>query len=210
MSNEKKIETKEAPNKSFYFNSIQELFSIGYVFLIICGMLLEYARYYSFDINVFQYSDFLDFLIVPFKNTALIPALVLFPLGIYWFFIKTKYFEKANQKAKKKNPEKYKELTPEQQQMGTIVFILCMGFSVVVGYSIATVTKSSKIIKRVESGKKTHLLHFVDGHAADVYVLGKNTNHIFYFENNAPEIIVSPIQGNISKIQFLKKKKNAR
>ena len=206
------IEQEEKPSKenNFQFKSIQELFSIGYVFLILCGMLIEYAKYFPYNLNVFQYSDFLDFLIVPFKNTALVPALVIFPLVILWITKKTKFFEKAEQKEREKAIKAGKPIPPPSttnKTLGDILFLLAMSLSVVLGFSSVSLTDGPETKAEVQEGKTTHLIEFTNGASKEVLMLGKNTNHIFYFEDKDPEIVVSTIQGNITKIKFLKKKK---
>jgi len=208
---EKEIgQNEKLPKENDYqFKSIQELFSIGYAFLILCGMLIEYAKYFPYNLNIFQYSDFLDFLIVPFKNTALLIALIVFPLVIFWTTRKTKFFEKLEQQEREKAIKANKPIPPPKtnKELQSLLFLLMMSLSVVIGYSSVLVVDGPETKKEVQEGRTSHILEFMNGESKEIFMLGKNTNHIFYFENKQPEIVVSSIQGNITKIKFLKKKK---
>lgn len=208
---EKEIEQKEESSNenNYQFKSIQELFSIGYVFLILCGMLIEFAKYFPYNLNIFQYSDFLDFLIVPFKNTLLFVALVVFPLLIFWTTSKTKYFEKLEQKEREKAIRENKPIPPPKgnKELQSLIFLLLLALSVVIGYSSVLIFDGPQTRKEIQEGRTSHRLEFMNGTSKEVFMLGKNTNHIFYFEDQQPEIVVSSIQGNISKIKFLQKKK---
>ncbi len=50
----------------------QSLFPFFYLILVLIGMLFEYAYYQHFNINIFAYSDVLDFLLAPAKDIAII------------------------------------------------------------------------------------------------------------------------------------------
>lgn len=55
----------------------QSLFPLLYLILVLIGMLFE-AYYYSyFNINIFAYSDILDFLLAPAKDIAIIVFVLL-------------------------------------------------------------------------------------------------------------------------------------
>lgn len=50
----------------------QSLFPFFYLVLVLIGMLFEYAYYQHFHINIFAYSDVLDFLLAPAKDIVII------------------------------------------------------------------------------------------------------------------------------------------
>ncbi|MEA4809748.1 MAG: hypothetical protein VB136_10935, partial [Macellibacteroides fermentans] len=61
---------KPSFNKALYRTISNELRVGSLVFYILAigiGMLFNYTKYNNFDINIFQYSDVLDFLIIPFS-----------------------------------------------------------------------------------------------------------------------------------------------
>ncbi|MFT5801328.1 MAG: hypothetical protein ACI956_001136, partial [Nonlabens sp.] len=74
----------------------QSLLPIGYVALVLIGMVNEAIYYWQFGINIFEYSEVFDFLIAPFKKIEyLLILLAAFILSISAFsadrFLQTKY-----------------------------------------------------------------------------------------------------------------------
>jgi len=59
-------------NSSPFLKKLQEepqsLLPIGYVLLVLMGMVNEAIYYKQFQINIFEYSEIFDFLIAPFKK----------------------------------------------------------------------------------------------------------------------------------------------
>ncbi len=46
--------------------------TIGYLTIVVIGMMFDYQYYQNFGINIFEYSDILDFLLAPAKNLEVI------------------------------------------------------------------------------------------------------------------------------------------
>lgn len=67
----------------------RELKSIGVVFYVLAigiGMLFSYAKFVRFGINIFHYSDVLDFLVIPFSDYRILVFTLLsifIVFGIY-------------------------------------------------------------------------------------------------------------------------------
>lgn len=55
----------------------QAYITLGYLTVVIIGMMFDYKYYSHFAINIFEYADILDFLLAPVKNLELI----LFAVG---------------------------------------------------------------------------------------------------------------------------------
>ena len=67
---------------------IQTIITLLYIFAVAIGMLFNYQKYQAFGINIFEYSDFLDFLIAPFADFYIVGFLILstiIPLFAIWF-----------------------------------------------------------------------------------------------------------------------------
>jgi hypothetical protein len=60
---------------------LQNVLTFGYISLIIIGMIFEATYYYHFGINIFEYSDILDFLLAPFRRPISI-YMLLFIIGL--------------------------------------------------------------------------------------------------------------------------------
>lgn len=64
----------------------QSLFPLFYLILVLIGMLFEYYYYRYFDINIFAYSDILDFLLAPAKDLTII-IFTIFSIGLSFLFL---------------------------------------------------------------------------------------------------------------------------
>ncbi|MGB3779902.1 MAG: hypothetical protein WA960_16185 [Tunicatimonas sp.] len=61
---------------------LQSVLATGYLSLIVIGMVYEALYYRAFGINIFEYAEVLDFLLVPFRRPiTLWMLLVIFGLG---------------------------------------------------------------------------------------------------------------------------------
>jgi len=59
--------------------------TIGYLSIVVMGMMFEYQYYLNFGINIFEYSDILDFLLAPAKNLEVI--LFAFASSLFVFLL---------------------------------------------------------------------------------------------------------------------------
>ena len=65
---------------------ISGLISFLYLIMIGVGMLFNHAKYREFDINIFQYVDILDFLVVPFEDASIFLFVIGSTLLTFLFF----------------------------------------------------------------------------------------------------------------------------
>ena len=94
MSARKEITTHQGEGivRDKYETTIRELQTVlasGYLCLIIIGMIYEAAFYQPFGINIFEYAEILDFLLVPFRR----PVTLLLLLGIIMLFYAMYYLD---------------------------------------------------------------------------------------------------------------------
>jgi len=188
--------------------SIQETLSIGYVLLIIIGIYLEFIKYHVFGINIVEHSDFLDFLIAPFKN-----AMLVLIIGFYHF---TKRYENRGKKTldeeninlqikSKDSPQKPKELPFYQ---GFLFWLTLLFTSMNLGAGLGTYFSAhGKMKEKIDANITNAKISFIDNQTKEVYILGKNTSNVFYFENGNIDLIICPIAGNVKSIQYIPKDK---
>jgi len=192
--------------------SIQEVLSIGYIFLIIVGMYLEFVKYNVFGINIIEHSDFADFLIAPFKN----PTLIIVPIiGGFLTLLLNYYYEKRKFQKKKilneesktfQNTDKTTTLNPPSNvDYKSVIIILILMFTFFnIGFGISGYFSNYGRMERNLNSKITNAnVKFIDGSEKKVYLLGKNTSNLFYFENNKIDLIVCPIPGNVKSIKYI-------
>ena len=191
---------------------LQDYLSLGYIFLLILGVVHQTIYYKFIGINILEYSSILDVLISPVSiitgDLILIIALifaVLFAL-LYKVFL-PKYYKKMAKKEKYqsgKNKDKLeKALKGVQSNSFTIFIISLMIFSVFVGLGVG---RGLKIKERINEDtiKHTHELIFEDNKSEKIKMLGKNSLYVFYVTKGKGEVTVSPIDGNIKAIKKLK------
>lgn len=80
---------KPSFNKALYRTISNELRVGSLVFYILAigiGMLFNYTKYINFDINIFQYSDVLDFLIIPFSDLLILLFTIMSILIVYGIY----------------------------------------------------------------------------------------------------------------------------
>lgn len=74
------------------FLDSQTYITLGYLTIVLIGMMFDYKYYNHFDINIFEYADILDFLLAPVKNfelilfaaASLIAVLIFFQIDKLW------------------------------------------------------------------------------------------------------------------------------
>ena len=76
------------------FKELQNILAFGYLALIIIGMIYEAIYYSYFAINIFEYSEVLDFLLAPFRRPLTIIYLLIAITAMVVGFILDKWFQK--------------------------------------------------------------------------------------------------------------------
>lgn len=74
------------------FLDSQAYITLGYLTIVVIGMMFDYKYYSHFAINIFEYADILDFLLAPVKNlelilfasASLVAVLIFFRLDKLW------------------------------------------------------------------------------------------------------------------------------
>lgn len=177
--------------------STQEYLSLGYLYLLIVGILTETIFYSFLGINILNYSTFLDILITPIKYMAsniILPAVLLL-IGLL-LFIWIKY---VVPRIKMTDAEKL-----SASQANPVVMIAIMILFLFLGLGIGMGIKTSA---RMKEGNITpdHTITFTDSKQLNVRIIGQNSMYYFYIPENEKEIIASPIGNSIFQIKKLPK-----
>ena len=210
--NENNFSEKDLPQENNLNSlSLQEIISVGYIILIIVGMYLEYLEYIPFGINIIEHSDFADFLITPFKNPVMIIAPIIFSFlaaYIHNFKEKRKIHNKKILDEENKTTDNTTSSKPQIALDSKAIIVLAIFMFVLMnlGFGIGAYhARYGKIKERLDANITNAKIEFIGGESKEVYLLGKNTSNLFYFENSNIEIVVSPIQGNIKTIEYIPK-----
>lgn len=208
------LETEKIPvDNSNKVLALQDYLSIGYLFLLVVGVVHESIYYNFLGVNILEYSSILDVLISPiaviFGNPLLGVAVVL-AVGFAYGYLKLipRYYKWIRTK-KKYQEGKYKlRLDKSEAQIrskhGALGFIAFYVFSVFVGLGIGRGTKTNQKIQS-DDIKRTHLVFYRDGTQEEIKMLGKNSLYLFYVTKGQEEVSIAPIDGNIKLIKNLKK-----
>ena len=216
MSDKTTTELNENAKEESEFLSIQEILSMGYILLIIVGMFLEYVKYNVFGINIIEHSDFADFMIAPFKN----PSLVGIPIIGGFLILVLDYYYKKRKFQKKKILDEENNLSPKASSIEAtkstnyqayIIWFISMFICFNIGFGISGYfTNHYKMERNLNSEITNAKIKFIDGTNKEVYLLGKNTSNLFYFENNKIDLIVCPIPGNVKTIKYIPKEQQKK
>ena len=192
--------------------NLQDYLSLGYVFLLILGVLNQTIYYGFLGINYIEYSSVLDVLLSPIAvitsdRIIFITFLVLIPLMIGYFRLMHFFYKKLARKEKYqsgKNKEKMdKILSSFEKKYSVIPFILFVIISMFIGLGVGSGIKIKKRINSFDYNYNNQLT-FEDGETKKIKMLGKNSLYVFYVTKDTKEVSVSPIEGNIKTIQNLK------
>ncbi|MBW1295916.1 hypothetical protein [Aquimarina litoralis] len=192
--------------KGIHFGgSIQEYLSIGYVFLLVLGVV-SYSIYYGLiGINIISYSNISDILLSPviiFTKGIVVPlAIIGFTIIVYLilYFSSKNSLKRKEQLIAKIGEEKYHKRLLQLKGMKSI-FPAIILFSFYIGYALGGGAKTRDKIKN-KTYKADHTVTFVDNETLDIKVIGQNSLYIFYVLENSSEILISPFEGNIKKLK---------
>ncbi|MEO1435623.1 MAG: hypothetical protein AAFV80_08820 [Bacteroidota bacterium] len=176
----------------FEFDTIQEVFSVSYIVLLLCGMIMDYTDYAIYGVNIFSYSNILDFLLSPFKRIE-----IVLPVAIVFAFS----FFRQQYAIRKATPEEI-ELLRNAPRRFSIYFEIIMTISLVIGFSIGNYLGGKhRVQNRIEEGYSNSTLEMIDGSTQDIYLFGKNNSYLFFFSDQETEMKIMPIPNNVKVIQ---------
>jgi hypothetical protein len=195
---------------------LQDYFYIGYLYLIILGIVSDAIFYGIFGVSYLNYTTILDALISPISLLANNWVLSVFLLGMfglmYLYFTKWmpklyKYLRVKKWYQKIYNIEKwdkrYEELEKKKNLIPSLMFLFFLLFvSMRTGLGLGMKYKytNKEIIPN-------YTLVFKDNARLDVRKVGQNSAYFFYFIPGEKVITATPIADNLKQIKVLKKKK---
>ena len=193
-----------------YLEKIQTLLPLGYLYLIVLGLLKESLLYYPLGINILNYSSITDILISPIADliskVELIIALIIICLILYG--IQTLLISYRNSRWSQKILHRF-ELAPEtsKKEMQKVlfpVFVLLIAIellSLFVGYGLAGgKILSKKIIK--SDYTYNYKVNFNSGKSEDIYVFDSNSSFYFYVTKGSSNIKIVPV-ASINTIEMI-------
>ncbi len=194
---------------------LQDYFYIGYLYLIILGIVSDAIFYGIFGVSYLNYTTILDALISPVSLLTnnwfitLFLALMFWLMHMYfsnWMFKIYAYFRVKKWYQKIYNIEKwdkkYEKLKNRKNVLPGMMFIFFLLFvSMRTGMGIGAKQKLNE-----QEIIPNYSLIFKDNTRLDVKKVGQNSAYFFYYIPGEKVITATPIFDNIKQIKVIKKK----
>lgn len=176
---------------------LQEYLSLGYLYLMILGLVSDTIFYKQFGINILSYSSISDVLISPINlltsNYIVLMVLLLIVVSVFLYvgFILPKM---------KKNSENSKQMTVGMGLKAVSIFL----FTFTIGIEIG---RGYKYKVQIMEGKTIpdHIITFTDSKKVEGKILGQNSTYLFFVSKNEKSVIIFQISNSISQISLIKK-----
>lgn len=186
--------------------NIQGYLSLGYLFLLVVGLLKDVIYFGILGLNILHYANFLDVLISPISFLAedKIVSIAILSLGLLFYGVyrfKLKYEPKYKDKPwfEKLFGDSKKTLTKEQVTLSTTAFI---AIAIIMFYLGGSVGKGFTISSKIEKSelKMNDKITFLDKEMIKTSIVGQTSEFIFYVKEGSQDISITPIKGVIREI----------
>ncbi|TDK42849.1 hypothetical protein [Algoriphagus formosus] len=175
--------------------TISEFLPLGYLYILILGILAESLYYGLIGINFLSYASILDVLLGPIAILTDKPILLVFLVVIGSVFY---YLMVVKGRKNAKNSEPKKEGINVLTAYGLVMAVMVL--TAFVGYGLG---KGMKERSNIAENKIEHnvTLHFLNGDKKEVRKLGNTSTFIFHIQKDQKSISISPISNNIKEIE---------
>ena len=183
--------------------STQSILSLGYILLIVLGIIHETLFYSQLGINILEYSDLLDVLISPIsKLSSNIVLLTLSLLVVLALILIPKRSQALKNKKWFMRFFKLNKATIniERRVFETLAILSVLFF---VGIFVGTGSgKGRKLKNKIQSEEIAYndQINFTDGQLLPVKIIGKNSSYVFYLTPKESDVKISPINGTIKHL----------
>lgn len=196
-----------------YLEKIQGLFPLGYMYLIILGLLKETLLFYPLGINILKYSSLTDILLSPISDMISNPILILMVVSvvILFFLIQVLFVRYSHTnlvqkilKSYRMNPDLDKR---ELRKVMIPVFVILAGFELLALFVGLGIGQGAKIKKKLETQTLTqnYILTNGSGEKSPVYMIDINSIYYFYIKKGEKQIRIAPV-GSIGNLEVINKK----
>jgi hypothetical protein len=183
---------------------------MGYVYLLVLGITSDSVLYGILGVNIINFSTVLDILLSPViyltKGIAFAVVILVIPaLLVFQINNKQRKLQKeldATQTSQREALSKQIQTLKTSKLLLPAMIILSAYVGYAVGYGIATKNSLNK-----GEVKTNYEITFTDGETAEVRLVGHNSQYIFYAMEGKKELTISPIQGNVKRMDKLRKAK---
>lgn len=200
-----------------FAEKIQGLLPLGYLYLILLGLLKESILYHQLGVNILDYSSISDILLSPVSDMSANPVLIV-ALGIMillLFIFQTILVKNSHREWAKKilGKERFSADVAKSEIRKTIlpVFIVMVAFELLFFFVGLGLGEGVKISKKIDQDKIVYnsSVEFTSGKMQDVYIIDVNSTYLFYLKRGNKNVNIAPI-GTINNLELLKTQKNEK
>jgi hypothetical protein len=186
---------------------LQEYLSLGYIYLVILGIVTDVIYFKFFGINILNYSSISDILMAPINtivNDVKVLVISILIVGVGFFIVpfldKRNNLNKALQKSNEESESSGKKDVPNNKNRLIPILLLFPLFVIGLKIGAGFATKS-----RIENGTfvVNHSITFSDNSVKRVKLIGQNSGYVIFVVEGQKELSIVPISGNIKEIKLI-------
>ena len=187
-------------------DNIKNLLPLGYIYLIILGILKESILYNQMGINILKYSSIMDILISPISDIATNPILMVIIAIVIILSVMAQYYstkETTKQRTLKILGIKDVDATTSNDKIKSLVqahLVKILAFGLLAFFLGIGWGAGSAVAKKIASGdiKYNNTLNLISGEEHPIYLIGSNTSYYFYVRENDQKIYITPVTSIIT------------
>jgi fucose permease len=175
--------------KLFRTQGLQGILTLGYLYIVILGILGEALYYSQLYVNILNYSNLTDILISPIAKLTSNYVLILFFLAVLLLLFT---LSRLPQERKNKIKLLVKWDGTDKTLDTWVHFFAFFLFSFYVGLDVGFGSSTSR---KLEEGTLKHSDHitFSDGKKLEVSIVGVNSGYVFYVKPGEKRVEISPM-----------------
>jgi len=197
-----------------YLEKIQGLLPLGYLYLILLGLLKEGILYHQLGINIIEYSSITDILLSPIAEMTSGPTLIVVTIAIViiFFIIQTILVQNSHKSWAKKflGENRFSNVSTKKEVQKTIfpIFALLMALELLAVFIGMGIGQGSRVVNKIQNNELDYgyKVTYATGRSEDIYVIDRNSSYYFYLTKGNKNIKIAPV-ASINSLELLKNNK---
>ena len=188
----------------------EKLIPLGYLFLVILGIIKESVFYYQIGINILKYSSIMDILISPIADLASRPFIILVLVGFVLLlylaiFLLSKNYKKAWIRRFTGIKKPLEELTEEVVKAHFQRILILMLANILVSFFLGLgIGGGGKVAERIATKNlkyESSIAYNSSNEVKEIYLIGSNSLNYFYIEKENNNIKITPVS-SVKMVEF--------
>ena len=195
-------------------SKIQNFLPLGYLFLVIIGILKETVFFYQIGIPILKYASIIDILISPIATITSHVYILLFIIVLFYLCFNmpvflVKYRAKPWMQKAFKIDQKVFDLPVKERHDFLVIYAIkwlavflvsfFLGFGIVDGSTFANRIKNNKL-------DFNYKVNYSSGETEVISIISSNSSYYFYVSKGSKNIKITPV-GAIKYIEFINNKR---